>query len=91
MLYTVPTMPTHLLSLLAIATPVLVQFAFFVRWMHRRLRDDEIHRAFLVDVATHHLPHIYSVLRLLAQSNGLDVDEPPPVHFIELNGPARGD
>lgn len=68
-----------------------MQFALFIRWLHRRLRDDEIHRAFLVEVATNHLPHIYSVLRLLAQANGIAVDEPPPVHFIELNGPSRND
>jgi hypothetical protein len=30
----------------------------FVRWLYRRIRHDELNRAFVRDTATIHLPHI---------------------------------
>jgi len=43
-----------------------VQFFFFLRWLHRRTRDDEIRRAFVRDMAINHLPHLYHALRQIA-------------------------
>ncbi len=40
--------------------PVAVQFVVFLRWLHRRMRNEEITRAFVRDIATNHLPHIYT-------------------------------
>ncbi len=71
--------------LIAIA-PVLVQFALFLRWLHRRMRDDEITRAFVRDVALNHLPHIYSALRQIAAHQGIELEEPPLVQFLDLDG-----
>jgi hypothetical protein len=34
-----------------------------LRWLHRRMRNDEITRAFVRDIATNHLPHIYNALK----------------------------
>jgi len=77
-------------SNLAIAlAPVLVQFALFLRWLHRRMRDDEITRAFVRDVALNHLPHIYSALRAIAAEQGITLEEPPLVQFLDLNGKSR--
>jgi hypothetical protein len=45
-----------------------VQFVLFPRWLHRRMRNDEIVRAFVRDIATNHLPHIYSALHVIAQA-----------------------
>ncbi len=45
-------------SFLGVLVPVLVQFVLFLRWLHRRMRNDEIVRAFVRDIATNHLPHI---------------------------------
>ena len=56
------------LSSLALAVPVAVQFVIFLRWLHRRMRNDEITRAFVRDIATNHLPHIYSALHVIAQA-----------------------
>lgn len=36
----------------------LLQFILFLRWLYRRIRNDEITRAFVEDMATNHLPHI---------------------------------
>ena len=41
----------------------LVQFFLFLRWLYRRIRNDEITRTFVEDMATNHLPHIYALLK----------------------------
>src|SRR5437868_1874243 len=82
-------MPPYLSQLLAVLLPVGVQLVVFLRWLHRRLRDDEIHRAFVYDVATNHLPHIYDALRAIAEQQGIAQSEPPPLPFIDLNESRR--
>lgn len=67
----------------------LVQLSLFIRWLHRRMRDDEIRRAFVRDMALNHLPHLYHALRLIAAQLDIDLKEPPPVQFLELNGHDR--
>ena len=62
-----------------------VQSFLFLRWLHRRMRDDEMRRAFVRDMAIHHLPHLYQALRQIAARLGLELKEPPPVQFLELN------
>jgi len=66
--------------------PALVQFVLFARWLHRRLRDDEIHRAFVRDMATNHLPHMYWALHALARAMNVELREPPPVRFVIFDG-----
>ncbi len=70
---------------LATAVPVLVQFVVFLRWLHRRMRNDEITRAFVHDIATNHLPHIYNALQKIAAQQGIELDETPLVQFVDLN------
>jgi len=65
---------------------VIAQLVVFLRWLHRRMRDDEIERAFVHDMATSHLPHMYHALRLIADHLDIELDDPPPVRFLELNG-----
>jgi hypothetical protein len=67
----------------------LVQFLFFLRWLHRRTRDDEIRRAFVRDMALNHLPHLYHALRQIATRLGLELEEAPPVQFLDFNGQDR--
>ena len=67
----------------------IVQLFFFLRWLHRRTRDDEIRRAFIRDMALNHLPHLYHALRQIAGHLGLETEEPPPVQFLEFNGHDR--
>jgi hypothetical protein len=71
---------------IAIVLTVMVQLVVFFRWIHRKMRDDEINRAFVRDMATNHLPHIYQALREIAQSQGVDLDDPPPIRWIDLEG-----
>ncbi|MGO9642173.1 MAG: hypothetical protein ACLP1Y_12820 [Candidatus Acidiferrales bacterium] len=68
-----------------IATTIIAQLGFFLRWLHRRTRDDEIHRAFVRDMAVNHLPHIYHALRQVATRLSVELTEPPPIRFVDLN------
>jgi len=71
---------------LIVAFTMLAQLVMFLRWLHRRMRDEEIERAFIRDVAVNHLPHIYHALRLIATHLEIELGEPPPVRFLDLNG-----
>jgi hypothetical protein len=79
-------MPIHWSTILAALVPVGVQFVLFLRWLHRRMRNDEIVRAFVRDIATNHLPHIYSALRQIAEEKGIVLTEPPLVRYVEFQG-----
>jgi hypothetical protein len=68
-----------------VAFPSLLQLFFFLRWLHRRTRDDEIRRAFVRDMAINHLPHLYHALRQIADHLGIELNDPPHVQFLELN------
>jgi hypothetical protein len=67
----------------------MVQFVLFLRWLHRRLRNDEITRVFVQDMATNHLPHIYDLLRRLCGQQGIHGTNPPIVHWIDLDNRER--
>jgi len=73
------------ISWLTAFVPVVVQFVIFLRWLHRRMRNEEITRAFVRDIATNHLPHIYNALQKIAMRQGIDLDETPLVQFVDLN------
>ena len=75
----------HKLSWLTTLIPVAVQFVLFLRWLHRRMRNDEITRAFVRDIATNHLPHIYNALQQIASRQGFKLDDTPLVQFVDLN------
>jgi hypothetical protein len=70
--------------------PVLVQFVIFLRWLHRRMRNEEITRTFVRDIATNHLPHIYTALQQIASRQGIELDETPMVQFVDLNHRRKG-
>ena len=82
-------MPIHWYAILTALVSVGAQFVLFLRWLHRRMRDDEINRAFIRDMATNHLPHIYSALNHIATEKGIKLDEPPLVHFVDLRSQAH--
>jgi hypothetical protein len=70
----------------AVAFSLLMQGFLFLRWLHKRLRDDEITRAFVRDMATNHLPHIYNVLQRLCRQQGIAGSNSPAVRWIDMNG-----
>ncbi len=76
---------SFVLGLLTALAPVLLQLLIFLRWLHRHVRDNEITRAFVRDVALNHLPHIYSALRQIAAQQGIELEEPPLLRFLDLN------
>lgn len=65
------------------------QFVVFLKWIHRRMRDDEINRVFLRDLALHHLPCIYRALYRIAERQGIALDEMPIVNFVDLQNSGR--
>jgi hypothetical protein len=67
----------------------LAQFVLFLRWLYRRFRDDEVNRAFVRDMATNHLPHIYDLLVKLCDEQGIEHGPPPPIRWLDLNGRGR--
>lgn len=74
---------------IVVAFSSCVQLFFFLRWLHRRMRDDEMRRVFMRDMALNHLPHLYHALRQIASRLGLELKDAPPVQFLELNGDDR--
>ncbi len=82
-------MPAHWYGLLTAIFTTGVQFVVFLRWLHRRMRKDEIAHAFIHDIATNHLPHIYNALQKIAAQQGIELDDTPMVRFVDLNGHRR--
>jgi hypothetical protein len=70
-----------------VAFTILAQFTLFVRWLHRRMRDDEIRRTFVTAMARMHLPHLYHALHEIADHLGIHLEEPPAIGFIDLTDP----
>ena len=78
------------LTVLVAALSLGAQLIVFLRWMHRRVRDDEIQRAFIRDLAMRHLPSIYHALHMIAEQQGIALDETPIVNFVDLRGGHKG-
>ena len=76
---------TILLAVLSLGA----QFAVFLRWMHRRIGDDEIQRAFIRDLAMRHLPAIYRALHMMAEQQGITLEETPIVNYVDLRNGLR--
>lgn len=77
-----PSWWTAVGALVVLGTQAIV----FFRWIARRMRDDDIARAFLKDLATVHLPHLYGSMQKLAEVQGVELDPQPLVQFVAFNG-----
>jgi hypothetical protein len=71
----------------ALALTAVIQFVLFLRWLYRRIRNDELLRIFVEDMALHHLPNIYERLNQLCDQQGITHNDSPPIRWINLNGP----
>ena len=65
------------------------QLVLFLRWMHRRMRDDEIQRVFVRDLALRHLPNIYRALNTIAERHGIHLEEQPMVNYVDMRNGGR--
>jgi hypothetical protein len=74
---------------LAVVFSLGAQLVVFLRWMHRRMRDDEIQRVFVRDLALRHLPNIYRALNTIAEQQGIQLDETPIVNYVDLRNGGR--
>ncbi len=66
-----------------------VQLVLFLRWLYRRIRDDEVMRVFVADMATNHLPHIYLLLSRLCDQQGIDLPPAPSIRWIDWSDSPR--
>jgi hypothetical protein len=76
----------HWIGMFTAVATAAVQFVLFLRWLHRRMRDDEINRAFIRDLALIHIPHIYGALQSICEQQGITVRAAPAVRFVDLHG-----
>ena len=77
--------PALITGAIALATQAL----FFFNWLYRSKRDGDVQRVFIRDIAQNHLPHLYHGMKQLAKAQGVELEEPPPVQFIQFNGKAK--
>lgn len=66
------------------ALTFIIQLVLFTRWLYRRVRNDELTRLFLQDMAANHLPHIYDLLDKMCDRQGIDRSPPPPIRLLDL-------
>jgi len=74
---------------LTVALAFAAQLVVFLRWVYRRIRNEELTRAFVEDMATNHLPHIYDRLERICEEQGIERTSSPPIRWIDLNGGPR--
>ena len=74
---------------LTVALSSVVQLVLFLRWLYRRIRNDEIMRAFVHDMATNHLPPIYERLEKLCDQQGIARSPLPAIRWIDINSRSR--
>jgi hypothetical protein len=65
-------------------TALIAQAAVFWRWIYRRIRDDQVNRIFVRDVATNHLPHIFDAQRKIAEKLGIELGDPPMIRWMDF-------
>jgi hypothetical protein len=66
-----------------------VQLVLFLRWIYRRIRDDEVMRVFVADMATNHLPHIYDLLARLCDQQNIERPPAPSIRWIDWDDRTR--
>jgi hypothetical protein len=71
------------------AITAFVQFILFVRWIYRRVRNEEITRLFVEDMATSHLPHIYELLGQICDEKGIEHETAPPIRWLDFERSAK--
>jgi hypothetical protein len=63
----------------------IVQLTLFLRWLYRHVRNEELTRTFVHDMATTHLPHIYHLLEKLCDEQGIKRSQSPPIRWANLS------
>ena len=66
-----------------VALSSVVQLTMFGRWIYRRIRNDEMMRAFVEDMAKIHLPHTYALLEKICDAQGIDPPGRPQINWID--------
>lgn len=76
----------HMISLFgvdsgAVAAALAILAGF--RWLMRKWRSASIEEVFIRDMATNHLPHIYTALELIGGRVGVEIGESPQIRFLD--------
>lgn len=88
-----------LVTILGGISGATVGFIQLQKWLsdRREKREAEIKRdarqeyetalkdSFIYEVATNHLPHLYDGLKLIAESLGVKLPEPPPIKYLPFD------
>jgi len=64
-----------------VATFVLLVAGF--KWAWRRVRRCDIEHVFIRDMATNHLPHIYTALELIGEKLEVPIADSPQIKFLD--------
>jgi hypothetical protein len=62
----------------------IVQLTLFLRWLYRRVRNEELTRTFVHDMAVNHLPHIYDLLEKICDQQGISRSQRPPIRWVDM-------
>jgi len=65
----------------------LVQLTLFLRWLYCRIRNEELTRTFVNDMATNHLPHIYDLLEKICDRQGIARTQRPSIRWVDMHDP----
>ncbi len=72
----------HEQILIPVLAAFLAQIVIFLKWAYRHARDAQIQSAFVRDMATTHLPHIYAALEQIADALAITIEEPPAIAWL---------
>ena len=64
-------------------------YVVFLRWMHQRMRDDEIQRVFVRALGLGHLPNTDRAPNIIAERQGIKPGEIPSVNYVDLRDGER--
>jgi hypothetical protein len=62
----------------------IVQLMLFLRWLYRRVRNEELTRTFVHDMAVNHLPHIYDLLEKICDQQGITRSQRPAIRWVDM-------
>lgn len=72
------------------AVAITVQAWAFIKYIHKRITNEELNRVFVQQMATDHLPYIYDVMKKIAENQGIELPPRPEIVFVQLNGNGAG-
>jgi hypothetical protein len=80
-------------TIYAISATLAIAVVPVGRYVYTRIRKtakrevmEAMKDAFILDMATNHLPHIYHALEVICRALNVELTEPPAINFVTLEG-----